>query len=39
MAVIVAESGLKELQKLIPAQKIIMVKTDEEAEFIVRTQQ
>jgi ABC-2 type transport system ATP-binding protein len=31
---IVAEGSLEELQKLIPAQEIIVVKTDQEAEVI-----
>ena len=35
---IVAEGSLEELQKLIPAQEIIVVKTDEEAEVIARAQ-
>jgi ABC-2 type transport system ATP-binding protein len=33
---IVAEGSLEELQKLIPAQEIIVVKTDQEAEVIAR---
>ncbi|MEG4202892.1 ABC transporter ATP-binding protein [Microcoleus sp. Pol7_A1] len=36
---IVAEGSLEELQKLIPAQEIIVVKTDEEAEVIARAKQ
>ena len=35
----VAEGSLEELQKLIPAQEIIVVKTDEEAEVIARAKQ
>jgi len=36
---IVAEGSLEELQKLIPAQEIIVVKTQEEAEVIARAQE
>jgi ABC-2 type transport system ATP-binding protein len=36
---IVAEGSLEELQKLIPAQEIIVVKTEQEAEVIARAQE